>query len=93
LFDKFPIQIYLKQGDILSQLLFSLVLKYAIGKVQGNEIGLKLNRIYQLMIYPGDENILGDNICTIEKNVETLSKRRENYVHIDISSSECSENS
>jgi hypothetical protein len=45
--DSFPIQNGLKQGDALSQLLFS----FAIGKVQENQVGLKLSGTHQLLAY------------------------------------------
>jgi hypothetical protein len=35
-------------------------------------VGLKLNETHQLLAYAYDVNLLGDNIDTIKKNVETL---------------------
>jgi len=39
----FPIRNGLKQGDVLSLLLLNFALDYAIGRVQINQNGLKLN--------------------------------------------------
>jgi hypothetical protein len=44
--DNFPIQNGLKQGGALSPLLFNFALEYAIRKVQGNQLELKLSRTY-----------------------------------------------
>jgi hypothetical protein len=53
--------------------LFSFAFEYAIGKVQENRVFLKLlNEIHQLLAYDYDVILLGDNIDTIKKNMETL---------------------
>jgi hypothetical protein len=68
--DNFPIQNGLKQGDALSPLLFNFTLEYAIRKVQGDLVGLKLNGTHQLLVYAVDVNLLADNIDVIKKTWE-----------------------
>jgi hypothetical protein len=53
-------------------MLFSFALEYAIGKVQGNQVGLKINGAHQLLIYDNDINLLGDIINVIRQNTGTL---------------------
>jgi hypothetical protein len=65
--DSFPMQNSLKQGDVLSTLLFNFTLVYAIRKVQEYQVGQKLNGSHQLLAYADDVNLLGDNLDTIKK--------------------------
>jgi hypothetical protein len=62
-----------KQEDALSTLLFNFAVNYAIKKVHENQVGLKLNGACQLLAYTVDMNLLGDNIDTAEKSVETFN--------------------
>jgi hypothetical protein len=40
--------------------------------VQENQAELKLNRTYQLLVYAGDDNLLGYKINTITRNTNAL---------------------
>jgi hypothetical protein len=71
--DSFPIQNGLKEGDALLPLLLNFAFEYAIRKVQENKVGLKLNGTHQLLVYTDGMNLLGDNIDTTKKNIETLT--------------------
>jgi hypothetical protein len=69
--DAFPIQNGLKQGDTLWLLLFNCSLEYINTKVKRKE-GLELNETHQLLVYPDDVNIRGENINTIKKKSRAL---------------------
>jgi hypothetical protein len=49
--------------------LFNFTLEYDIIKDQKNQMGLKLSRTHQLLVYTDDVNLLGDNTYTIKKNI------------------------
>jgi hypothetical protein len=66
--DSFPIQNDLNKVDALPPLLCNFALEYAIRKVQEIQVGMKLNRTYQLLTYADDVNLPGDNTDTIKKN-------------------------
>jgi hypothetical protein len=71
LFDTFPIQSGLKEGDASPLPLFNFALECAIRKLQENQVGLKLNGTHQLLLYADDVNRLGGNIDTI-RNTQKL---------------------
>jgi len=70
--DGFPVRNDLKQGDMLSPMLFNFALEYAIRRVQVNQDGLKLNGTHQLLAYAHDVNVLGGSIHTLKEKAEAL---------------------
>ena len=62
----------MKQGDILSPLLFNFAFACAIRRVQLNQDGLKLNCTHHLLAYADDVNILEGSAHTVKENAEAL---------------------
>ena len=88
----FPTRNGLKQGDVLSPLLFTFALEYAFRRVQVNQNGLKLNGTHWILVYADGINILGRSVLTMKKNTKALvvaSKGVEPEVHDHVSRSEC----
>ena len=82
----FPIENGLKQGDVLSSVLFNFAIEYAIRKVQETNLELDMNGTRQVLAYADDVNLRGNDI-KIERNTDVIkclqgywfsSKHREN---------------
>ena len=58
----------LKQGDVLTPLLFNFTLVYAIRRVQANQGGMKFKCKHRLMVYADDVNIQRRSVHTIKNN-------------------------
>jgi hypothetical protein len=72
LLDAFSIHSGLKQGNALSPLPLSFVLKCAIRKVQKKQDILELDGTQWLLVCAFDVRLLGKNIKAIKKNTEAL---------------------
>jgi len=70
--DRFPIKNGLKQGEVLSSLLFNFALEYDIRNVQVSQDGLKLNGTHHFLAYADDVIILGGSVHTVKENAEAL---------------------
>jgi hypothetical protein len=68
----FPIQNGPKQGDAFLTLLLNFAVVYTIKKVKVNQVGLKINGTYQLLVYADDMNLLRENIDTLKKNTKNV---------------------
>jgi hypothetical protein len=68
--DMFTIRNCLKQRVALSPLLFIFALEYAIGRVQVQQKGLKLNGKDQLLVYADYVTILRESAHSMEKTTQ-----------------------
>jgi len=68
----FPIRNSLKHGGALLPMLYNFALEYAIGRVQVNQVGLKLKGTHQLLVYADGVNIVGGSVHTIKENAEAF---------------------
>jgi len=62
----------LKQGDALSPLLFNFGLDYDIRRVHVNQDGVKINGIYQFLVYRYDVNIVGESVDSVKDNIRAF---------------------
>jgi hypothetical protein len=63
----------LKQGDVLSPLLFNFALEYEIRRDQLKQDGSKLNGTQQLLTYAYDVNISVGSVYTTKKHGSFVS--------------------
>ena len=80
LYDTFPINNGLKQGDASLPLLFIIAVEYAIKRVQVNQDSLKLNGTHQVLVYADVVNIMDVSV----QNTGTLVvASRENGIEVN----------
>lgn len=68
----FPLHIDVKQGNALSQVVFSSALECVIMNVQENKEGLELNGTHQLLVYANDVNLLVKNISNMRRKKKLI---------------------
>jgi len=68
----FPIKNDLKEGDVLSALLFNFASDYAVKHVRANQDGLQFNGAHQLVAGADDVNIVGGSVHTVKENAEAV---------------------
>jgi hypothetical protein len=68
----FATQNGLRQGDDFSSLSFNFTYKYAVRRIPANQKGSKLNGTHQLMLCAGKDNVLGENVGRVKKNMKVL---------------------
>jgi hypothetical protein len=69
----FPALNGINQGDAIIQLIFNFALQYVSGKVEQNQVRLKLKETHLLLAYADEVNLLANKIKTTEKNIEPLT--------------------
>ena len=67
----FPIKNGLKQGDVLSPLLFNFAVESAVREFQANQEVFKTNGTHYLLINAHDFNLPGKNVCHMKENTAT----------------------
>jgi hypothetical protein len=87
-----PIRNGLQQENAVSPLLLNFALEHAIGRVQVNQEGLKLNGTHLLLVYADDVHILGGSVQTVKENTEALIvASKETGLAVNVSTWSCLE--
>ena len=66
----FPIRNDLKQGEVLSPLLFIFSFENAIRRDKAKQDGLQLNCTYKFLIYAHNVNTLGGRVHILKENMD-----------------------
>jgi hypothetical protein len=81
--DSLPIQKWSKTRCFITTA-FQLCFRYAIRKVQENQVGLKLNGIHQFLAYSDDLNLLGHNLDAIRNRETVIDASKEVGLEINV---------